>query len=1174
MHLNEDIAREIINLNPNPELDIIDADIAERQFQVILKGFNHLIQPDNKFLYIADEVGLGKTYIALGIASLLRYFSEHPENYNDVIIVPKQNLQYKWQKEINNFIEKNYLQKDNIVKSILNNPAANNSKENIKHHLTGFPDNSPNYVIYRNSSFSISSDSDIDSKKWMEKLRENLPDHQKELFDQICKKFKRDQIIIKRAFGCLLNQSLPKIDLLIVDEAHNFKHGVEGDVSIRNQIASRTFGAYSDDDRLFEEFPGLKENLKPRINKLLFLSATPINTQLYEIKRQLDCFLSNHLFKDIGDEKQTESFINNNLSSFLIRGLMTIKVNKQPYSRNSYRHEHRFGNVVMKEDADPQFIKDNKIALVLCLMQYKTIKELKQKNNNQFEIGMLAGFESFENNVSKYEEETLENRKVNEAKDEQVIQTIVESYYKEFSDYPPHPKQDSLVGEIFSLMLQRQKSLVFVRRIASVRELERKLLKKYSDHILEIVKGIKNYKKYASLKKLVEKSELEKDREDIERIIDLLAERILPELKKSYYSQFNNELNPNQLIGSDLRELFNAITDPVNEEIEKFQEEIKNHLHRKYISSILKEISVSLIQQKWNNKLVLEEEIEDEESPVDEDEYTEEKSPYFFQRFFYNEGKKFKNRSYKKDWFELNLILINEKYKLFKIDNQVLSQAFEFFDEKVDYKRFSLLREQTVLALRSKNKNEVVIRDEFKSNTFLTELLMELASESFASWIKTHSRLIENESYTRFIDELDTLNEILRSIFRQGSGLIPTFIAEAVTAKLQNPREEFIREMKSLLLGDFNFVLKEIEDVLIDYDKIVEKNFDDKYKIRYNLIQQLPVLGVSGHHKRDVRKTAIQFRMPGYPYVLVATDILKEGEDLHSYCKNIYHYGIAWNPSDMEQRTGRVDRIDSLAYRMIKKVENEEISDIPFNRKLQVFYPYLADTLEVNQMSKLFIGMNKFIDIFYNDLSIKIEKNTKAQIDELVDKIIPQRTGLLESKYDINNFVGIGVDGSPLMLKTNYGIDILELQTRISSFYEFLKEKSFYLSPELDLNLLRIIGVMNVRNNSQGPFVFSINQKNQLGQFEYRMESCLGRVQVFGSHSLRLRLNSLLEKISSSKRKLKIELVEKNSLIWLRLPCNLDDDLNKTFNKLISLIHLTDKLEASLSKKDEKIDYF
>ena len=185
MFLTEDIANKLINLNPNPELDIIDPDVAERQFQVILKGFNFLMQPENKFLYIADEVGLGKTYIAIGIASLLRHFSVNPDHYTDVILVPKQNLQFKWLKEINNFIQKNYLLRDGIVKSVLNKPAAYLSRESIKQDLSDFDSSYPSYVLYRNSSFSLGSDSDLESNNWTDKLKEKLKIEQRSLFDKV-----------------------------------------------------------------------------------------------------------------------------------------------------------------------------------------------------------------------------------------------------------------------------------------------------------------------------------------------------------------------------------------------------------------------------------------------------------------------------------------------------------------------------------------------------------------------------------------------------------------------------------------------------------------------------------------------------------------------------------------------------------------------------------------------------------------------------------------------------------------------------------------------------------------------------------------------------------------------------------------------------------------------------
>jgi hypothetical protein len=167
--LNREDARKIINLNP---YGVIDQDIANRQFDVIIKAFNYLNQDKNKFIYIADEVGLGKTYLALGIATLLRRFCKPGRRacYKDMIIVPKQNLQFKWVKEVNNFINHNYLQECNIVKSVLGTPIGTCNWDNIHHQLEGFETTTPSYEFFRNSSFSIATS--LDPKDWQQKLED------------------------------------------------------------------------------------------------------------------------------------------------------------------------------------------------------------------------------------------------------------------------------------------------------------------------------------------------------------------------------------------------------------------------------------------------------------------------------------------------------------------------------------------------------------------------------------------------------------------------------------------------------------------------------------------------------------------------------------------------------------------------------------------------------------------------------------------------------------------------------------------------------------------------------------------------------------------------------------------------------------------------------------------
>jgi len=1172
MHLPEEIARKIIDLNPYPKKGIIDLQVAERQFQVIVKGFNHLMQPENNFLYIGDEVGLGKTYIALGIASLLRLYSTNQELYTDTILVPKENLQYKWQKEIRNFIQHNYLRKDNIVKTVLDQPVGTLNENSIKRSLEVFVKNQPRYVIYRNSSFSIASENEVnDTGKWIEILTDKLPKEQQKIFRKIKTKFRKNHMLIKRAYAYLLNQSMPNIDLLIVDEAHNFRHGTKGDVSIRNQTVSRIFGANKEDEELLEAFPELLELQKPKIKKLLFLSATPINNSLLEIKNQLDCFLPKHRFSKVDHDEKGEEIINTALNEFMIRGVMTLEINKKKYSRNGYRHEHRKGNVDMKEDAGFQLMKDDSTALVLSLMQYKTIKELKLKSGNQFEMGMLAGFESFQKNTAAYEDDTLSNRKEREAQDEQVLKKLIESYTEKFNHYPLHPKQEGLVDVLFDQMIEGKKSLVFVRRIASVRELERKLFKKYSDHLIQKIEVVTKGTSNSSIKRLIQNYKDEFKREGIETTLDLLADRITSDLRP-YYDNGNGEENAiDKDISKDLREIYYSLVDRM--EIEKLRQGIKDHLGLKNIKKELKDIAINLIKRKWENNLVLDEgEDEDDENTLSDTIYDEEKAPYFFQRFFYNEGKKFKSRSYKKDWYELNLVLLNDRFKLFNLENKgALCRKYEFFEEPVDIKRFKAITDKTIEAIKRDSVSSFNnIYPEFRTNTFLTELLLNLCEDEFGQWIENHRTLIVDKYYTRFLNEIETLTELLKSIFRQGSGLIPAFITEAKTSKKADPGAAFIDEMNFLLTGEFGFVLDEIKRIIGDYQKLVERNFDDVNKIRYNLIQQLPVAGISGHHKKDVRKTAIQFRMPGYPYVLITTDILKEGEDLHSYCKNIYHYGIAWNPSDMEQRTGRIDRIDSLAYRSLKEVEGKQLESIPFNNKLQVFYPYLADTLEVNQMIRLFDGMDKFIEIFYNDLSTKIEKNSKADVDELVIDLPQQRKGLLKSKYEYDAFKP-SVDGDALSIVPCIGTSFEGISTKMNIILTGLEDFEYITAPELDRERLILSGIMKV-NNRQGPFQIYFKQTGLPGIFSVFMESVLGRIQVLGKTSNKEKVNELLIH-AKKEEKFNFEIRESNSYVYITLTQDFSVSERIIAEVLYKLVETTDNIEKMVLGTDEKVEY-
>jgi ERCC4-related helicase len=91
----------------------------------------------------------------------------------------------------------------------------------------------------------------------------------------------------------------------------------------------------------------------------------------------------------------------------------------------------------------------------------------------------------------------------------------------------------------------------------------------------------------------------------------------------------------------------------------------------------------------------------------------------------------------------------------------------------------------------------------------------------------------------------------------------------------------------------------------------------------------------TGKTGSDTRERLMRaFNTPFLPDILVCSEVMGEGVDLQRACRHVIHHDLAWNPSTIEQRTGRIDRLGC-------KAEGWQ--------SIVVYLPYLAGTADERQ---------------------------------------------------------------------------------------------------------------------------------------------------------------------------------------------------------------------------------
>lgn len=904
----------------------------------------HNILENHRVAYLADEVGLGKTYVALGAFALFRHFNP---KFRLLVIAPKENIQRKWIKEMQNFVRNNVRFADLRVRSAHGAPARPPVYCGNLYELARETSLDPDRDFFaRLTSFGFGLTEDSEGwKKKRERLLELLPWIQPDAFDLKSKqRFKENYA---RAIGC----ALPEFDLVIIDEGHNLKHGLQRTAAMRNRLLALVLGngTAAAEDGARKRFP----HYHPRARRVLFLSATPVEDDYRHIWNQLDVVGFGDFAPELREAAVPDDEKRRKLSEFLIRRVSSIRTGDRSLTKNLYRREWRGGGVTAYDSPLP--LPGDQQRLIVALVQKKVSELLADERfNHSFQIGMLASFESFlqtakvANDESSFDDaEQTDDELERRGLDVNAVNALARSYERRFRRPMPHPKMDALVMELRGAFDSGRKALVFVRRVASVKEIEQKLEAEYDDWLFarlrseltaevrpRIEKQFQRYHAERATRRADRTAPLRQEGEDTE--IDETSEPVEDEggLDTFFAWYFRGEGPPDVLSGAELAKRFL-----------KPQFALSTFFEDNYVAELLGvrpgAVFDALCAQLLQSPAEVQCEIERRAGTLLRVDQKRRRHKHLFMAFQ-----------------EAALRLLAEAPTTLRDQaRMILHAVFDGGERGGNPVPLGNWLERATFFTAVRGHNSLyrelwIAPGEERLGAIERFRRRELRRELIASMLRLgHSSI---DLYITVINQLGRLDRA-----GEGEDLDNATLAASLLDRLSHQREA----------GVFR-AYQELREAASNFDLILDVNAHELWKkpasevsreVGNLLRQQQPIGGMWG----GVSKTLVaQFRMPGYPLVLVTTDLLQEGEDLHLFCSDVYHYGISWMPSSMEQRIGRIDRVRSQTERRLTTPDWKHDGD----ELLQVYFPYLSETVEIYQVHRVLERLNRFMRLMHTNL--------------------------------------------------------------------------------------------------------------------------------------------------------------------------------------------------------------
>ncbi len=910
----------------------------------------HNILSKHRVAYLADEVGMGKTYVALGALALFRHYNP---GFRVLVIAPRENIQRKWVKEWTSFAAQIVKFPDLRSSAIDRRPARPNVVcENLIGLVRECAIDTNRDFFMRLPSFSLPLGEAPDEwRRIRDGLRSALPWMKDEVFDL------RNKQAFKENFARAVCCALPMFDLVIIDEAHHLKHGMNSAAATRNKVLALTLGhpAGATSSRLF---PGYAL----RASRVLFLSATPLEVAWNQLWNQLDVLGHGAAFETLRNGQLGEDAGKHAASQFLIRRVAAIQTGRGGLTKNMYRREWRNGGVVRHDE--PIVITDDRQRLIVALVQKKVSELLgSERFNSSFQTGLLASFESFlETTRTKRKDDADptfdgEDQAVDSAErdgiDVHEVNRISRDFRKLFGHDMPHPKMDAVVESLSGCWTTGQKTLIFVRRVASVGELKRRLDEHYDRWLIGLLRSRLPQSVVPRLETIVKA--YKRNQHEVERALKerakVAASAVSPSGESlddhggtdTFFAWFFRGEGPADVVsGASIQRRF----------IQK-KSSLSTFFEINHVAEILA-VPAERVLATLGQLLAM-----------DTDE---------LRRTIRVRAAKFLSRAMHASSVDRMEAAEAAAVELMReLPGELGSRARVLWHERFEA---SVKKPHAVQAPD--------VADWLEKSTFFTELARPERRELRAAlWPEP----VADDATMRFREQ-ELRAQLLASAARLGHAFIDLYIlvinrlgsiepgVEMSEARgIEGRGTSLIVEYLDLLEQQRSTPLEargwaafdELHELARNFELILDVNAPEAMEkplsesARYFgllLRKQQPAGGMSG----QVNRTLVQqFRMPGYPLVLVTTDVLQEGEDLHTFCSRVQNYGMTWTPSAMEQRIGRIDRVRSQTERRL----NAFVIEPSGADLLQVYYPFLDETVEVLQVQRVLERMSLFMRLMH-----------------------------------------------------------------------------------------------------------------------------------------------------------------------------------------------------------------